>query len=115
MLQPRLLFTHFYAIAFHYFSDEANGTTTRIGYEPEHKFSDNWSLRNAFRYGFNSYYIAQTRPESLEEDNRTISPSFSIYDQYFTNYTLTTNVVGKFSTGSIGHQLLFGVDLNCYF
>ncbi|MEH2287318.1 TonB-dependent siderophore receptor [Nostoc sp.] len=96
-------------------TDEANGTTTRIGYELEHKFSDNWSLRNAFRYGFNSYYIAQTRPETLDTtDNRTISRSFSIYDQYFTNYTLTTNVVGKFSTGSIEHQLLFGVDLNRY-
>ncbi|MDZ8110286.1 MAG: TonB-dependent siderophore receptor [Nostoc sp. DedQUE12a] len=95
-------------------TDEANGTTTRIGYELEHKFSDNWSLRNAFRYGFNSYYLTQTRPGTLEADNRTISRSFSIYDQYFTNYTFTTNVVGKFSTGSIEHQLLFGVDLNRY-
>nr|WP_230967120.1 TonB-dependent receptor plug domain-containing protein [Nostoc commune] len=65
-------------------TDEANGTTTRIGYELEHKFSDNWSLRNAFRYGFNSYYLTQTRPGSLQEDNRTINRSFSIYDQYFT-------------------------------
>ncbi|MEH1798886.1 MAG: TonB-dependent receptor [Nostoc sp.] len=95
-------------------SDEINGSTTRIGYQLEHKFSDNWSLNNAFRYGFNSYYAAQTRPGSLDADNRTISRSFSIFDQYLTNYILTTNVVGKFSTGSIRHQLLFGVDLNRY-
>ena len=95
-------------------TDEIEGTTTRVGYQLEHKFSDNWSLSNAFRYGFRDYYGTQTRPGSLGEDNRTISRSFSLYNQYFTNYTLTTNVVGKFSTGSIGHQLLFGVDLNRY-
>ena len=95
-------------------TDKIEGTTTRIGYELEHKFSDNWSLRNAFRYGFRSYYGEQTRPGSLDADNRTINRSFEIYDQDFTNYTLTTNIVGKFATGSIQHQLLFGVDLNRY-
>ncbi|MDZ7960268.1 MAG: TonB-dependent siderophore receptor [Aulosira sp. DedQUE10] len=95
-------------------SDEINGTTTRVGYQLEHKFSDNWSLSNAFRYGFRTYDSTQTRPGSLDANNQTISRSFSITESYFTNYTLTTNVVGKFSTGSIGHQLLFGVDLNRY-
>ncbi len=93
-------------------TDEINGTTTRVGYQLEHKFSDNWSLTNAFRYGFRSYDATQTRPESLNADNQTISRTFETYDQNFTSYTLTTNVVGKFSTGSIQHQLLFGIDLN---
>ena len=93
-------------------TDNVDGTTVRAGYELEHKFNDNWSLTNAFRYGFRSYYSTETRPDSLDADNRTISRSFSIYDNQFTSYTLTTNVVGKFSTGSIQHQLLFGVDLN---
>jgi iron complex outermembrane recepter protein len=95
-------------------TDEIDGETTRIGYELEHKFNDNWSLRNAFRYGFRNYKATQTRPRSLEADNRTISRSFELTDQNWTNYTLTTNVVGNFSTGSIEHQLLFGVDLNRY-
>lgn len=93
-------------------TDNVDGTTVRAGYQLEHKFNENWSLTNAFRYGFRSLYSAETRPDILDIDNRTISRSFSIYDNQFTSYTLTTNVVGKFSTGSIQHQLLFGVDLN---
>ncbi|MDZ8031000.1 TonB-dependent siderophore receptor [Nostoc sp. DedSLP04] len=95
-------------------SDEINGTITRVGYQLEHKFSDNWSLSNAFRYGLSSYESRQTRPGSLDANLETISRSFSIFDQDLTIYTLTTNVVGKFTTGSIKHQLLFGVDLNRY-
>ena len=93
-------------------TDNVDGTTVRAGYQLEHKFNENWSLTNAFRYGFRGYYSTETRPENLDADNRTISRSFSIYDNRFTSYNLTTNVVGKFSTGSIQHQLLFGVDLN---
>jgi iron complex outermembrane recepter protein len=95
-------------------TDEIDGETTRIGYELEHEFSDDWSLRNAFRYGYRSYEATQTRPGSLNSDNRTISRSFELYEQNWTNYTLTTNAVGNFSTGSVEHQLLFGVDLNRY-
>ncbi|MGJ5632816.1 TonB-dependent siderophore receptor [Nostoc sp. CALU 1950] len=93
-------------------TDNVDGTTVRAGYQLEHKFNDNWSLTNAFRYGFRSLYSTETRPDILDADNRTISRSFSIYENEFTSFTLTTNVVGKFSTGSIQHQLLFGVDLN---
>ncbi|MEH2043027.1 TonB-dependent siderophore receptor [Nostoc sp.] len=93
-------------------TDNIDGTTVRAGYQLEHKFNDNWSLTNAFRYGYRSYYSTETRLDGLDADNRTMNRSFSIYDNRFTSYTLTTNVVGKFSTGSIGHQLLFGVDLN---
>ncbi len=95
-------------------TDKIEGTTVRAGYQLEHKFNDNWSLNNAFRYGFRSYYAEQTRPASLDADNRTMSRTFELYDQNFTNYTLATNVVGKFSTGSIQHQLLLGVDLYRY-
>ncbi|MBW4553701.1 MAG: TonB-dependent siderophore receptor [Aphanocapsa sp. GSE-SYN-MK-11-07L] len=92
-------------------TDQIEGTTVRAGYKLEHKFNDYWSLTNAFRYGFRSYYAEQTRPAILDADNRTMSRTFELYDQNFTNYTLTTNVVGRFSTGSIQHQLLLGVDL----
>ncbi|MCC5601445.1 TonB-dependent receptor [Nostoc sp. CHAB 5714] len=93
-------------------TDNVDGTTVRAGYQLEHKFNDNWSLTNAFRYGYRSLYSIETRLDGLDADNRTINRSLSIYDNRFTSYNLTTNVVGKFSTGSIGHQLLFGVDLN---
>lgn len=33
-------------------------------------------------------------------------------DQFQDNYTLDTNIVGTFKTGTIAHKVLFGVDLN---
>jgi iron complex outermembrane recepter protein len=95
-------------------TDEIEGTITRLGYQLEHKFSDNWSLRNAFLFNFRDYYDKRTLPGALQADNRTLNRSYREFDFQSISYNLSTNVVGKFSTGSIQHQLLFGVDLNSY-
>ncbi|BBD64366.1 ferrichrome iron receptor [Nostoc commune NIES-4072] len=93
-------------------SDEFEQTITRLGYQLEHKFNDNWSLRNAFRFVSRDYSDQLTLPGRLDADNRTFNRVDREYELENTNYTLTTNLVGKFSTGSIQHQLLFGVDFN---
>lgn len=95
-------------------TDEIEETITRLGYQLEHKFNDNWSLRNAFLFNFRDYYDKRTLPGSLELDNQTLNRSYREFDFQSISYNLTTNVVGKFSTGSIQHHLLFGVDLNSY-
>jgi iron complex outermembrane receptor protein len=87
----------------------------RVGYNLEHKFSEDWLLRNAFYYSHlylrnrNSYFTA-----SLDPDQRTIQRGVQDADDRYQTYDLSTNIMGKFSTGSIKHQLLFGVDLNRY-
>ncbi|MBD2515143.1 TonB-dependent receptor [Nostoc sp. FACHB-973] len=93
-------------------SDEIEQKITRIGYRIEHKFSDNWLLRNAFRATFRDYSDKVTLPTSLDADNRSFNRFYREYDIEYEDYTLTTNVVGKFFTGSIQHQLLLGLDLN---
>jgi iron complex outermembrane receptor protein len=93
-------------------SDEFEQTITRLGYELEHKFSDNWLLRNAFRFTFRDYRDELTIHSSLDVDNQTFNRTDREYELENTNYTLTTNAIGTFSTGSIQHQLLLGVDLN---
>lgn len=93
-------------------SDEIEQTITRLGYQLEHKFNDNWSLRNAFRLVSRDYSDKLTLPGRLDEDNQTFNRVDREYELENTNYALTANVVGKFSTGSIQHQLLFGVDFN---
>jgi iron complex outermembrane receptor protein len=95
-------------------TDEIEQILTRLGYQLEHKFNDNWSLRNAFLFNFRDYSDKRTLPGILQEDNRTLNRSYREFDFQSTSYNLSTNVVGKFSTGSIQHQLLFGVDLNSY-
>lgn len=84
----------------------------RIGYTLEHQFNENWSLNNTFRYSFLDFEADDvTIGTELLPDNRTLlRDSFDLEDQYL-DYRLQTNVVGEFSTGSIDHQLLFGIDL----
>ena len=83
-----------------------------VGYTLEHSFSDNWQLRNRFRYvnstfDFGVFTRLLALDESTGELNRTFSRQFNETD----TYALYTNIQGKFNTGSVKHTLLFGVDL----
>ncbi|NEQ18595.1 MAG: TonB-dependent siderophore receptor, partial [Microcoleus sp. SIO2G3] len=89
----------------------------RLGYRLEHQFSDNWSLQNAFQVGLMSnttnerYFI----PTSLRPDNRTLEGiNYFATSGDTETYDLTTDLIGEFSTGSIDHQLVFGLTLNRY-
>jgi iron complex outermembrane recepter protein len=93
-------------------SDNVEQRIIRLGYRIDHKFSENWSLNNAFRFVFRDIDQRRTDFSSLEPDNQTALRSFSEGSSENRNYALTTNLIGKFATGSIQHQLLFGFDLN---
>ncbi|WP_335114218.1 TonB-dependent siderophore receptor [Nostoc sp.] len=90
------------------------GKTGRVGYRLEHQFSENWSFRNAFnatffRFDFDKLALS----DYLEDDKRTLARyGVRDYKEYYNAYNLTADLIGKFSTGSIRHQLLFGVDLS---
>ena len=87
-------------------------TVGRIGYRLEHKFSESWSLNHAFRYGYLNYDGAGINiGTELLPDNRTLLRTFNDLGDQYHDYRLTTNVVGKFSTGLLQHQLLIGIDL----
>lgn len=81
-------------------------------YQLEHRLSDNWQLKNVFRF-------ISTERETRAFQNRgdlneeTGDLARSITDQIgdFDSYALQTNLDGEFSTGSIEHKLLFGIDL----
>ena len=85
---------------------------SRVGYNIEHKFSENWQLRNAFgavfrrENGFNIY------PSSLNSDGRTLEREYFDARGGFDNnaYTLDTYTVGNFKTGSIKHKLVAGIE-----
>jgi iron complex outermembrane receptor protein len=86
-----------------------------VGYNLEHRFSENWTLRNAFRYSQDNDDIRATLSfpfiGGLNESTGVLSRVFA--DQVDKNETLAlqTNVVGEFSTGPIDHTLLVGLDL----
>jgi iron complex outermembrane recepter protein len=93
-------------------SDSFEQTIFRLGYRLEHKFDENWSLNNSFVFAFRDLFQRRTDSNGLEPDNRTWRRSASEGSSENRNYAMTTNLIGKFSTGSIRHQLLFGFDLN---
>jgi iron complex outermembrane recepter protein len=87
--------------------------TTRLGYRLEHKFSENWSLRNDFRVTFErnadnnqAFFLG------LDADGRTANRSTYSSESDSSIYNLTTDISGRFFTGSIEHQLLFGVNMS---
>ncbi|AFY49091.1 TonB-dependent siderophore receptor [Nostoc sp. PCC 7524] len=82
-----------------------------LSYRLEHNFNDNWKIRNAFRYQSSDTFDYRAEPVSLNETTGILSRNFRSNDDYRETYTLQTDLVGKFTTGSINHTLLFGIDL----
>jgi iron complex outermembrane receptor protein len=106
------------------FTSEPDGVfdnrLTRVSSRLEHQFSDNWSLQNAFSAriqrtgsGEDGFYVNVT--QALANDNRTMTRQAESHNLNLDDYDLTTNLIGRFSTGEIDHQLLFGIDLGSSF
>jgi iron complex outermembrane receptor protein len=83
---------------------------TQIGYDLEHNFSKNWSLRHALSY-FN-YQLEQREAfvDALQDDLRTLERTGELGIDDINGYQVTAYATGKFKTGSINHELLAGVD-----
>lgn len=83
----------------------------RAGYRFEHKFSEDWQLRNAFSFvSANIGGIAAFAGRELIDER--FSPIFISRDEFLREtFTLQTELVGKFNTGSVVHRPLLGVEL----
>ncbi|YAF98113.1 MAG: TonB-dependent siderophore receptor [Nodularia sp. CChRGM 3473] len=80
----------------------------------DHKFSDDISVRSAFRYttSFESFREGLSFINRLRADNRTVELGISSTDQFFETYTFQNDLVWQFNTGAIAHTLLFGLEVN---
>lgn len=83
-----------------------------LGYDLEHRFSNDWRIRNAFRYSNRDLQNFGAIPFGFDETTDLVTRFWGEQEVDTENYSLQTNVVGEFATGSIDHTLLFGVDLN---
>ena len=93
--------------------DSIERESLNVGYNFEHRFSENWKLRNAFRYSYTSYdYNVTAIALSLDEETGILTRFFAEQEGHEDSYSLQTNMVGNFNTGGIKHTLLFGVDFN---
>ena len=86
-------------------------STFRVGYRFQHQFNQDWELRNAF-----SFVSGRLEGNYASSGNELIDNQFSPIDVGRDNfsreiYTLQTELVGQFNTGSVIHQPLLGVEL----
>lgn len=86
-------------------------TAHSLSLEFSHEFSDNWQ----YRLGFNTLWQdvfdeGATRSGRLQADRRTLNREFTRRTNDLENLTLRNEILGKFNTGSVRHNLLFGVD-----
>lgn len=82
------------------------------GYDLEHRFNDNWKLRNAFRFTKQNALLEVAYPFEIDEETGTVTRFWAAQPQEGESYSLQTNAVGEFATGTVDHELVFGVDLN---
>ncbi|MGD1903860.1 MAG: TonB-dependent siderophore receptor [Geitlerinemataceae cyanobacterium] len=101
--------------------DEAAETESlRLGYRLEHRFDEDWKLRNSLVYNrYDSEIFIDLAPQlvgfgllptAFNEDTGDVFFYPASLNQPASNLDLQTNVVGEFNTGSIEHTLLAGVD-----
>jgi iron complex outermembrane recepter protein len=81
-----------------------------IGSTLEHKFSDDWQIHNGIRFDKFNNQTSRFQYSSLDESTGELLRSYLGTTSVRNNYTIQTDLIGKFNTGSIGHQLLVGVD-----
>ncbi len=89
---------------------EFNKKEYSIGYVFNHRFNDNLSIQNAFRAQWlypERYY---PRSDSLDEDTGELSRTAYSAGGEYANYSTQTDLIGKFATDSIQHQLLLGFE-----
>ncbi|MGD1904028.1 MAG: TonB-dependent siderophore receptor [Geitlerinemataceae cyanobacterium] len=84
-----------------------------LGYTFEHDLSEDWTIRNEFQYVSDNYiYDLVGVPLAFDESTGNLTRILASQENERDNYSLYTNIRGSFDTGSIEHNLLFGVDLS---
>jgi iron complex outermembrane receptor protein len=92
--------------------DKSDRTLTNLGYEFEHRFAENWVIRQNARYSHFDwdYQAIGMATAGLALDGHTINRSATDQDELLKTFNVDTNLLGKFSTGSVDHTLVLGID-----
>ncbi|MEH2405647.1 TonB-dependent receptor plug domain-containing protein [Nostoc sp.] len=92
--------------------DFSNTESHRLALTLNQQFGENWRLRSRFSAQFDEGSEKVTQiGNPLLEDGRTLPrQQYGDGPNYTQSYALQTNLIGKFNTGAIAHQLLLGLD-----
>jgi iron complex outermembrane recepter protein len=86
----------------------------RFGYILNHSFNDNWQIRNNIAVTLTEHDQKGIGLFNLPPvDDRFFQGNIASDQQYrYDNYFGQIDVLGKFNTGSVSHQILAGIDIN---
>ncbi|MBE9015544.1 TonB-dependent siderophore receptor [Chroococcidiopsidales cyanobacterium LEGE 13417] len=93
--------------------DRIDETTNNLILSFDHRFDDNISLRTAFGASFSEGEDVACRVSEYDPETQEVS-RFCVIDgsEYDDVYSWQTDLVAKFNTGSVQHQLLLGLELS---
>ncbi|MGI2903687.1 TonB-dependent siderophore receptor [Tolypothrix sp. VBCCA 56010] len=94
--------------------DRFSKETHSVFLNVNHRFSENIRLRSGFSVTLDDSEESEFRPNSIDSDGRTVLRRFAAGPGYLQNYSLQNDLIGNFSTGSIQHQVLLGLEWNKY-
>ncbi|OKH56002.1 ferrichrome-iron receptor [Calothrix sp. HK-06] len=95
-------------------NDSYEFDANRVSVVLDHKFSRNWRLRSG--YSAQTVDTARSNIQPLDfqnpfdEDGRTVRRRYNKVGDYSRDYALQTDLIGKFNTGSIEHEVLLGTE-----
>ncbi|MCC5603297.1 TonB-dependent siderophore receptor [Nostoc favosum] len=92
-------------------NDDDDTDLYRIGYNLEHRFSENWQLRSSLQTIFYKENVRSAIPLGFLDNKREQPLLYLQSDNFLDSYQFDNYVVGKFSTGRIQHQLVAGFNL----
>ncbi|MEH2177848.1 TonB-dependent siderophore receptor [Nostoc sp.] len=75
-----------------------------------HSFNKNLRFRSAFSVKLTDGDDLAFRPDSLDSDSRTVLRRYAVDRNLYRNYSLQTDLIGNFNTGSVQHQVLLGLE-----
>ncbi|GJD15178.1 ferrichrome-iron receptor [Rivularia sp. IAM M-261] len=93
--------------------NEVDASDRRAGYSLTHNFNENLQIRNNFAFTNTFYKRRQVYVDSTV-DNRFLRFGTYDADEDRYNYYAGVDLLGKFRTGSVSHNVLVGFDFNYY-
>ncbi|MFQ4146588.1 TonB-dependent siderophore receptor [Chlorogloeopsis sp. ULAP02] len=105
-LTPRNFATYYPSL------QSVDATSQKFGYILNHKFSDRWQIRNNVAVSLTSFAEDGATGFTLTDDRFLEGFDVSRAQYQRNNYFGQIDLLGKFNTGSISHQVLAGFDFN---
>lgn len=81
-----------------------------VGYELSHQFNDTFQLRQNVRYGQTDTVLNNLLPGAVSFDAGTVSRNAIRFDEHMNAFNIDNQLQADFSTASITHRLLTGLD-----